>query len=58
MGNCWSGEDAGFVKANMIVNWERAKAYTKEYIHAMPEEVMEKIKKIGMRKLKKLYNKL
>jgi len=26
------------VKANMIVDWERAKAYTKEYIDAMPEE--------------------
>jgi len=36
----------------MIVNWQRAKAYTKEYIDAMPEEVVVKIKKIGMRKLK------
>jgi len=26
------------VKANMIVDWERAKAYTKEYLDAMPEE--------------------
>lgn len=26
------------VKANMIVDWERAKAYTKEYLDAMPED--------------------
>ena len=28
------------VKANMVVNWERAKAYTKEYIDAMPDEAI------------------
>jgi hypothetical protein len=26
------------VKANMIVDWERAKFYTKEYLDAMPED--------------------
>ena len=25
------------VKANMIVDWERAKLYTREYLDAMPE---------------------
>ena len=26
------------VKANMIVDWERAKLYTREYLDAMPED--------------------
>lgn len=28
------------IKAHMIADWERAKAYTKEYLDAMPEEGM------------------
>jgi uncharacterized damage-inducible protein DinB len=37
------------VRANMLVDWERAKAYTKEYLDAMPEKGINFKPKADMR---------
>lgn len=37
------------VKANMLVDWERAKSYTKEYLDAMPEKGINFKPKADMR---------
>ena len=38
LGNFWIGEGKPLLSQNMIEDWERAKAYTKAYLDAMPED--------------------
>ena len=41
--------DTDIIKGHMIADWERAKAYTKEYLDAMPEDGINFKPGIGLR---------